>query len=112
MVVCKDIDIRDSLELSRFVENLSIKFPYKDVFTANTPIKIGMHSHDDYEARLFLEGKATFYIGNVQYNCVPGSYIEIDPEVKHSFVSDKNSSLRVLRFFSKEQKWVANFCPD
>jgi len=108
----KTLDMRDNLELCKFIENLSKKFPYKDTFTANTAINVPLHTHDDYEARLFLEGSAIFNIDGKEYKCNPGSYIEIAPEVQHSFKYDGIYPIKVLRFFSENNGWVANFCPD
>lgn len=106
------INIRDSLELSEFVERLSTRFPYKDVFTSNTAVDIPQHTHKDYEARLFLEGNAIFTVDGDVYECGPGSYIEIDPGIKHSFKYSGVTSLKVLRFFSEDNGWVSNFCPE
>lgn len=108
----KNMDMRDNLELCKFIENLSKKFPYKDTFNANTAIIVSEHTHDDYEARLFLEGSAIFTIDGIEYNCSPGSYIEIAPGVKHSFEYDGIYPLKVLRFFSEDNGWIANFCSD
>ena len=108
----KLMDMRDNLKLCEFIENLSKKFPYKDTFTSNTAISIPTHTHNDYEARLFLEGTAIFNVDGKIYKCSPGSYIEIDPEVPHSFEFDGDISLKVLRFFSNDTGWVSNFCPD
>lgn len=107
-----ELDMRDNLALCQFIENLSKKFPYKDTFTTNTAVNVPKHTHDDYEARLFLEGNAVFSIGNNTYECGPGSYIEIDPKVEHEFTYTGTSPLKVLRFFSEDTGWIANFCPD
>jgi cupin superfamily acireductone dioxygenase involved in methionine salvage len=108
----KTLDMRDNLELCKFIENLSKKFPYKDTFTANTAINVPVHTHDDYEARLFLEGSAVFTVDGKVCKCAPGSYIEIAPGVQHSFEYDGVYPLKVLRFFSKNNGWIANFCPE
>ena len=107
-----NMDMRDNLELCKFIENLSKKFPYKDTFIANTHLNIPAHTHTDYEARLFLEGNAIFTVEGETYECGPGSYIEIDPGIKHSFSYSGITSLKVLRFFSEDNSWIANFCPD
>lgn len=106
------IDIRDSSGLSKFIENLAKKFPYNDTFTANTHLNIPAHTHTDYEARLFLEGNATFTVEDEIYECGPGSYIEIDPGITHSFVYSGITPLKVLRFFNEDNGWIADFCAD
>lgn len=113
MVRYTEIDIRDTLAVSEFIEYLTkMKFPFNDVYTLDSPITIPTHTHDDYEARLFVHGSGTFTIGDDVYKCSPGSYIEIEPYVKHSFDFNGNEELKVVRFFSKENKWIVNFCPD
>ena len=59
-----------------------------------------------------LQGSGTFIIGDDVYECSPGSYIEIGPGVKHAFDFKGDTELKVVRFFTKENNWVANFCPD
>ena len=97
-------------ELDYFIDSITEKFPYQDVFITELKTVLPEHTHDDYEARLFLEGDAVFCVDGIEYSCSAGSYIEISPGTKHSFKHNSKETLKVLRFFTDPSGWSANFC--
>lgn len=106
------IDITDKQSLSDFIQSVSKEFPYNDTFILKDPLKIPPHIHEDIEARLFLEGNAIFSVGSDDYACGPGSYIELDAGIEHSFKYSGVTPLKVLRFFSNDEGWVAKTNPE
>lgn len=101
------INIADPYEYQAFLENLSKIFPHDDIFETENNIDIKDHYHSDYESRLILEGNPTFYIYGEEVTVGPGTYIEILPEVIHSFKS--TGYIKAIRFFSTNQSWKATF---
>lgn len=106
----RNYNVEDKEVFDQFVKELHNRFPYHDTFVTSDPIDIKQHTHSDFESRIFLSGFATFVIEGREIECGPGSYIEIQPNVKHSFKYSGREELRVLRFFSDEQSWHANYC--
>jgi len=90
------------LEVFKFYDN-------HDVFETSKHFDLKQHYHADVESRLFLEGEATFTINDEQIHCKPGTYIEIDSNVVHSFDYSSDKPLKVMRFFSENEDWQATF---
>ena len=103
------VDITNTFKFQDLVEELSNKFPFDDTFIAETPIRLEQHSHTDFESRLFISGFATFWINGEEIKCGPGTYIEIKPGVVHEFEYAGGEQLKVLRFFSDNETWQADY---
>jgi 1,2-dihydroxy-3-keto-5-methylthiopentene dioxygenase len=103
------VDIKDRIKFDQFVDDLIKRFPISDVFETDKQVKIETHTHDDFESRLFIEGNATFYFDDTSIDCQAGTYIELPAGLPHSFKYDGDNPLKVLRFFSKSDGWIANY---
>ncbi len=106
----RNYDIENKEVFDKLKGELESKFLFHDIFVASEPIDIKQHTHSDFECRIFLSGFSSFIIEGRELECGPGSYIEIQPNVKHSFRYSGGEELKVLRFFSSEQSWHANYC--
>lgn len=95
--------------IDQIMDSIHERFPHHDVFETDKPFDLKEHYHSDFESRLFLEGRATFTIAGMEIHCEPGTYIEIYPNIKHSFHYNGNKSLKVMRFFSENEGWDATF---
>jgi cupin superfamily acireductone dioxygenase involved in methionine salvage len=104
------VDITNTIKFQNLIEEISNKFPFDDTFITDKAFRLDNHSHEDAECRLFISGDATFWINGEKINCVPGTYIEIEPGISHEFEYKGGNPLKVLRFFSGVQSWTANFC--
>ena len=100
-----DISNRDSLV--EFLKEKSAIFKYNDVYCTSEDLKLSDHRHMDFESRLILDGNPTFTIYGEEINLGPGWYIEIMPEVVHSFSS--TGDLVAIRFFTNNVGWVAHY---
>lgn len=100
----------DVIAYSTFIESKIKDFAADDIFETESPTKIKKHTHSDLESRFFLEGEGYFTIGKVVYHCNPGTYIEIPAGIEHSFEYKGPEKLKVLRFFSENPEWIADFC--
>lgn len=100
----------DDEDIGMFIEHLKQKFKYYDLFQCTESMDIKTHTHDDYEARIFLNGEAEFIIDGKKLECIKGSYIEIQANVPHSFKYTGTEPLEILRFFSNEESWKAKYC--
>lgn len=107
----KQLTVEDKEDFDKFIESLLVRYPHMDVFEAVEPISIKKHTHKDYEARLFVSGYASFNINETIVECAPGSYIEIESDVPHSFEYSGGEPLKVLRFFSNDDSWHAFYIP-
>ena len=103
------VDINDKQELEKFIKSISKKFESNDTFTASEEFSIDSHYHKGFESRLFLSGHAIFTIYGEDIYCGPGTYIELKPEIVHSFKYSGGSPLSALRFFNKTDSWQAIF---
>ena len=99
----------DLTNVDSFIEELGEKFSNHDCFQTSQSFDLKPHYHSDFESRLFLEGEATFTVYGEEIHCTPGTYIEIYPDVVHSFEYVSPTPLKVLRFFSEEEDWKATF---
>lgn len=106
----KQIDMDNEHEVNSLLNRLYSEYPHHDIFEAEEPIEIKQHTHDDYECRLFLTGNAEFNINGTVIECVKGSFIQIESKVPHSFKYSGEEPLKVIRFFSNENSWKANYC--
>lgn len=106
----KQIDLDNCDQYNELITKLHKEYPFSDIFVANEPVEIKRHKHSDFEVRLFLTGSASFTIEDRSIVCVPGSLIEIAEEIPHSFSYVGGEELKVLRFFSKNESWKANYC--
>jgi cupin superfamily acireductone dioxygenase involved in methionine salvage len=103
------IDIENEESFSLFLSELKTIYPNNDIFNSIEPITINTHTHNDFETRLFLSGEAEFIINNIKIICNRGDYIEIYSNTPHSFNYYGGEELKVLRFFSNNIPWQANF---
>lgn len=106
----KQIDLENQDEYNSLLKRLHSQYPFSDIFTASEPVDIKRHTHSDFEVRLFLSGSASFTIEDRTIVCVPGSLIEIAANIPHSFSYAGCETLKVLRFFSANDAWHANYC--
>lgn len=71
------------------------------------------HTHDDFEVRFFVEGKGLFYLhaNNNVYAvlCEAGDLISVPNNTPHWFDMGENPQLKVIRFFTIPEGWVADF---
>lgn len=104
------IDVYNQNELNTLINKLNSEYPYHDIFEATECIDIKQHTHDDYECRLFLSGDAEFNINGTNIECTKGSFLQIEANVPHSFKYSGGEPLKVIRFFSNEESWKANYC--
>lgn len=102
------LTIVSNANTEEFITSLSNKFAFSDEYTNKFPFALKDHYHNDFESRLFIEGTGTFVIDGEEITCGPGSYIEIEPNVVHSFKT-QSDNLKVVRFFSTEDSWKATF---
>lgn len=103
------INIEDKRELEMFVKNISNKFKSNDTFATSAEFGIASHYHKGFESRLFLSGHAIFTIYGEDIYCGPGTYIELKPEIVHSFKYSGGDPLSALRFFNETDSWQAIF---
>lgn len=101
--------VGDITDIETCLTGINERYPYNDTFETDKPITIPIHTHDDDEVRLFLQGSATFIIDDVMINCYPGKYLEIGANCPHSFKYDGGEPLKVLRFYKNEKLWEANY---
>mgnify|MGYP003334271839 CR=1 FL=1 len=101
------IDFMDMDKLNDFLEEQSIKFPYSDIFEHNEPFELKEHFHTDYESRFIITGNPTFTINGEEIQLTKGMYIELKPNILHSFKS--NGPVKALRFFKTPEGWQDNY---
>lgn len=106
----RQIEVENKAVYDEFLYNVHKKFPFSDIFTAIEPVTIPAHKHPDFEARIFISGCASFNIEGTIIECAPGSYIEIQPNISHSFTYSGGEELKVIRFFSDNESWHAIYC--
>jgi cupin superfamily acireductone dioxygenase involved in methionine salvage len=102
------VDVSTQENIDNFIKFIKSTFPFHELFNSKLPLYIKTHYHPDFESRLFIEGEAEFNIDGEIVKCSPGSYLEIFPDVPHSFSFDGNN-LKVLRFSSEYENWQAIF---
>ena len=71
------------------------------------------HTHDEDEARFFVEGQGLFYI-HVQGKvfcvfCARGDFIDIPAGTPHWFDMGPSPLLKCVRTFNTSEGWVARF---
>jgi 1,2-dihydroxy-3-keto-5-methylthiopentene dioxygenase len=97
-------------------------FQAVDVISLNAdhPDKIALrekflaeHTHDDFEARFFVEGSGLFYlhIDKKVYAvlCTQGDLISVPAHTRHWFDLGATPHLKAIRLFTTPDGWVANF---
>lgn len=71
------------------------------------------HTHDDFEIRFFVSGKAIFYlhVEELVYLvlCEAGDLISVPANTTHWFDMGENPDFKAIRFFTTPEGWVANF---
>jgi 1,2-dihydroxy-3-keto-5-methylthiopentene dioxygenase len=71
------------------------------------------HVHDDFEVRFFVEGKGLFYLHAddkiYAVLCEAGDLISVPNNTPHWFDMGENPQLKVIRFFTLPEGWVAEF---
>lgn len=71
------------------------------------------HTHDDDEARFFVEGSGMFYIhlnGNVyMILCEQGDYLRVPKNTPHWFDMSAAPHITAIRWFTRADGWVAKF---
>jgi cupin superfamily acireductone dioxygenase involved in methionine salvage len=100
-----NIDISSQSNIENFVQYVNKKYPFSDVYSPSLSLYMKRHYHTGPEARLFLEGRAYFVLDDMEIECVPGTYVELDPEVPHAFYS--NGPIKVIRFNAEYERWEA-----
>ena len=74
------------------------------------------HTHDDFEMRYFAAGGGLFYLrkaGKVYVLlCTAGDLISVPAGMTHWFDMSEAPYFVALRFFTREDGWVANFTGD
>ena len=101
------VDITDNDILIEFLEKQLRKFPSNDIYETEEDIDLVDHHHAGLESRLIIEGSPTFIIYGEEVVATPGTYIEIMPQVVHSFKS--TGKLKSYRFFGQEGGWKASY---
>lgn len=71
------------------------------------------HTHDDFEIRFFVSGKALFYlhVADKVYLvlCEAGDLISVPANTTHWFDMGENPDFKSIRFFTTPEGWIANF---
>ncbi len=74
------------------------------------------HTHDDDEARFFVEGSGMFYlhIADEVYMilCTAGDFIRVPKNVRHWFDMGPTPFITAIRLFTRPDGWVAEFTGD
>ena len=74
------------------------------------------HTHDDDEARFFVEGGGCFYLRDgdqvLAVACEAGDLLLIPAGVRHWFDMGLDPCFTAIRFFSHSQGWVATLTGD
>lgn len=69
------------------------------------------HTHDEYEARFFVDGAALFYLhaDRQVYGmlCTRGDFISVPAGMAHWFDMGPHPSFRAIRMFTRPDGWVA-----
>ncbi len=106
------------------IDKLNQRYSFKAVdvisLTPNHPDKVSLrqkflaeHIHDDFEVRFFVEGKGLFYLHTDQkvfaVLCEAGDLISVPNNTPHWFDLGEHPQLKVIRFFSIPEGWVAEF---
>lgn len=66
-----------------------------------------LHCHaDTYECAFIIKDVGYLKLENAKYRLLPGDIVVIPPEVRHTYVSDKNSAMRYysLRYYVKKEE--------
>jgi 1,2-dihydroxy-3-keto-5-methylthiopentene dioxygenase len=71
------------------------------------------HTHDDDEARFFVEGSGVFYI-HLNENvymvlCEQGDYLRVPKNTPHWFDMGETPYITAIRWFTRPDGWVAQF---
>lgn len=105
------------------VKELCEKFDFKTVdvaaVTPDHPQLNGMrekflseHTHDDYEARFFVDGSGMFYIHQngcvYMLHCQKGDLINLPAHTPHWFDMGAKPSFKAIRFFRIDEGWVGH----
>ena len=91
--------------------------------TPNHPDKLELrqkflaeHTHDDFEVRFFIEGRALFYlhVGDKVFTvlCEQGDLISVPANTKHWFDMGEHPDFKTIRLFTTPYGWAANFTGD
>lgn len=106
------------------IDKLNLRYGFKAIdvinITPNHPDKMAIrqkflaeHTHDDFEVRFFVEGKGLFYLhaNDKVYTvlCEAGDLISVPNNTPHWFDMGENPQLKVIRFFTIPEGWVAEF---
>ena len=106
------------------IDQLMKRFGFRSVdvvsLTADHPQKQALrdkflheHTHDDYEARFFVEGAGLFYLRSggrvLAVHCTRGDLISVPAGMTHWFDMGAEPHLKAIRLFTTEEGWVANF---
>lgn len=71
------------------------------------------HTHDDDEARFFVEGSGVFYIHLNQkvymILCEQGDYLRVPKNTPHWFDMSAAPHITAIRWFTRPDGWVAQF---
>lgn len=71
------------------------------------------HTHDDDEARFFVEGSGTFYLhidGHVyMILCESGDFIRVPKNISHWFDMGESPFITAIRFFTNAEGWIPHF---
>lgn len=74
------------------------------------------HTHDDDEARFFVEGSGMFYLHLndqvVMILCTAGDFIRVPKSVRHWFDMGPAPFITAIRLFTRPDGWVAEFTGD
>ncbi len=74
------------------------------------------HTHDDDEARFFVEGSGMFYlhIGDqvLMILCEAGDFIRVPKNIRHWFDMGPTPFITAIRLFTRPDGWVAEFTGD
>lgn len=74
------------------------------------------HTHDDFEVRFFVEGKALFYLHPDErvfiVMCEQGDLISIPAHTRHWFDMGENPDFKCIRLFATPEGWVASYTGD
>lgn len=74
------------------------------------------HTHDDFEARFFVEGEGIFYLHEKNQVfiilCQGGDLISVPSHTKHWFDMGEHPHFKCIRFFTTPEGWVATFTGD
>lgn len=80
-----------------------------DYYSTTTPQQMGLHYHEEQEARLIIGGVGTFFIliGEIVYELwtTVGDFLVIPKNQKHWFKVDEHVS--AVRFFETDREYTA-----